>query len=236
MSFITKETVYRLIHDVKELKNHPLSSNGIYYSHHPDNILEGNALIIGPKDTIYEGGYFFFKFNFPKNYPHSPPVVQFKAVNSKYRVRIHPNLYFIGKVCISILNTWSGDLWTGCQSISSVLLTICSLLTNDPMYHEPGVTKNHKDFSNYNKVIEYEAINTNIVDVLDNDLIKNEFPNLYDIAKSHFLENYNSIYNKVKNNTTKPMSLKINLYKFTSSINYETLLKKLEQLKNKLNK
>ena len=36
-------------------------------------MLEAYAMIIGPKGTLYEGGYLFFNIDFPKNYPYSPP-------------------------------------------------------------------------------------------------------------------------------------------------------------------
>ena len=82
------------------------------------------VLIFGPKDTPYENGYYLFKFKFPIDYPYNPPKVVYMTNDGK--TRFNPNLYRNGKVCVSILNTWSGDQWTGCQTISSVLLTLCT--------------------------------------------------------------------------------------------------------------
>ena len=81
---------------------------------------------------------FFFKFRYPDDYPYSPPHVEFLTNNDK--VRFNPNLYRNGKVCISILNTWTGPQWSSCQNISSVLLTLVTLFHNKPLLNEPGLT------------------------------------------------------------------------------------------------
>ena len=67
--------VKRLISDIKDLKKNKnnLSKEGIFYEHDETNIMKGYALIIGPKDTPYEYGNFLFIFDFPEDYPHSPP-------------------------------------------------------------------------------------------------------------------------------------------------------------------
>ena len=101
--FITKETINRLLKDVKQLIKCPLIDNGIYYIHDDDDILKGYAMIIGPEDTPYFGGYYFFNFTFPHDYPFSHPTVEFMTNNG--RTRFNPNLYRSGKVCISILNS-----------------------------------------------------------------------------------------------------------------------------------
>jgi ubiquitin-protein ligase len=67
--FITKESISRLIRDVRDIKNNHLNENNIYYEHDNEDMLKGYALIVGPKDTPYFGGYYFFEFIFPNNYP-----------------------------------------------------------------------------------------------------------------------------------------------------------------------
>ena len=74
--FISSTTAKRLIRDVKNILKEPLTEHGIYYSHSQDDILKGYALIIGPKDTVYEDGCYLFEFNFTTSYPFSPPIVQ----------------------------------------------------------------------------------------------------------------------------------------------------------------
>ena len=134
---ITRETIKRLAKDVREIMKNPLEEHGIYYFHNETDMLKGQALIIGPKDTPYENGYYFFELEFPADYPHNPPAVTYCTNDGM--TRFNPNLYKSGKVCISVLNTWRGEQWTGCQTISSILLVLCTILNNKPLLNEPGV-------------------------------------------------------------------------------------------------
>lgn len=142
----------------------PLTSNGIYYQHDESDMLKGYAMIVGPKDTPYYGGFYFFEFNFPMDYPHHPPVVKYHTNGDN--VRFHPNFYKTGKVCVSILNTWRGDQWTSCQTISSVLLTICSLLTECPLLNEPGITRSHRDVSAYTTIVTTKNVEISLLRML----------------------------------------------------------------------
>ena len=97
-----------------------------------DDLYNWEATIIGPKDTPYENGILYFIIEFPHNYPYSPPKVGYLS-HSRYR--IHPNLYvgrsqdnFLGKVCLSIINTWAGPKWTTIMHVGSVMVSIQSLL------------------------------------------------------------------------------------------------------------
>ena len=61
--FISKDTFRRIVSDVKDIVRNPLHSHGVYYTHNEDDILKGKALVIGPRDTPYENGFYLFKFN-----------------------------------------------------------------------------------------------------------------------------------------------------------------------------
>ncbi|CAN0078898.1 unnamed protein product, partial [Hapterophycus canaliculatus] len=78
------------------------------------------ALITGPKGTPYEGGCFEFDILLPPDYPNKPPHVHFITTGGG-RVRFNPNLYNTGKVCLSLLGTWSGPGW---NSKTSTLLQV----------------------------------------------------------------------------------------------------------------
>ncbi|CAL9100166.1 unnamed protein product [Musa acuminata var. zebrina] len=67
------------------------------------NVFEWNVTIIGPPDTLYDGGYFNAIMSFPSNYPNSPPSVRFTSE------MWHPNVYSDGRVCISILHPPGDD-------------------------------------------------------------------------------------------------------------------------------
>ena len=63
-----------------------------------------------PSDSPYMGGIYEFDIEFPPSYPSVPPLVTFKTTAGG-RVRFNPNLYACGKVCLSLLGTWSGEKW-----------------------------------------------------------------------------------------------------------------------------
>ena len=150
--FVSRETTMRLLKDVREVMT--CAETGIYYKHSETDMLRGYALIMGPPDSLYHGGYYFFKFKFPPDYPHSPPVVEFLTNDGE--TRMHPNMYKNRKVCVSILNTWRGEQWSGCQTITSVLLTLMSLLDSKPLLNEPGITEKNPDYDAYHRIIRFK--------------------------------------------------------------------------------
>ena len=143
----------RLIHlngfvPTKDIKDDELKKNGIFYKHDEDNLLKGYAMIIGPKNTPYQDGFYFFTFKFSEEYPFVPPIVIFKTYDGF--TRFNPNLYIDGKVCLSVLNTWKGEGWSSCQNIRSILLILSTVLNETPIENEPDLTINHRDNNNYN--------------------------------------------------------------------------------------
>lgn len=234
-TIISKETITRLLRDVKTIIKNPLTDNGIYYIHDEEDMLKGYAMIVGPSDTPYFGGFYFFEFNYPSNYPHSPPSV--KYLTNGGGIRFNPNLYVCGKVCISILNTWTGEQWTSCQTISTILLTLCTVLCKNPLLNEPGVTVGHRDLENYNKIIEFSNINIAICDVI---LKNNYFAHgkiyqlFYHNVLESFLKNYDAItaFCIEKKEKELPQRVSTGFYGMNVGINYDLLIQKLEHSKN----
>ena len=91
-----------------------------------------HALITGPFETPYEGGFFHFLLWCPPDYPMSAPKCMIMTTGGG-TVRFNPNLYANGKVCLSILGTWSGPGWSPAQSLGTVLLSIQSLMNENPV-------------------------------------------------------------------------------------------------------
>jgi hypothetical protein len=56
------------------------------------------------------------------------------------RTRMHPNLYVAGKVCLSILGTYSGPSWSANMTLETILLNLQSLLDENPLANEPAFT------------------------------------------------------------------------------------------------
>ena len=223
---ITKETISRLLHDVKHIMRNPLTDNGIYYIHDDEDMLKGYALIVGPSDTPYFGGNYFFEFRYPSDYPHSPPHVNY-CTNGEM-IRFNPNLYCNGKVCISVLNTWKGEQWTSCQNISTILLTLCTLLCSDPLLNEPGITKSHSDFANYTKIIEFKNIDIAVVKMIQQkpDYYPKTFEIFYPFVKENFEKNKDSLKKYLENKAAlhSPEIVKTSMYNMTVNINYKKLL------------
>jgi ubiquitin-conjugating enzyme E2 Z len=230
--FVKKEALRRIIHDIKDLRQNPLTAHGIYYEHDDTDMLKGRALIIGPADTPYADGFYLFTFQFPANYPHVPPKVEF--CTSDGITRFNPNLYRTGKVCLSILNTWKGEPWSGCQTISSVLLALCTILNDEPLLNEPGITKSHRDYEAYNAIIRYKNIEVAIFGMLnqlcatkDNEstvMTPNEFGVFGDIMRKYFQEQKEKIRQRVLAGETKEYT--ISVYRMTVLTDYATLLLK----------
>ncbi len=102
-----------------------------------DNIYSWTATIMGPTETVYEGGLFYLNIEFPQNYPYKPPKVRF--ITKIY----HPNINSSGGICLDILK----DQWSPVLTVSKVLLSICSLLT-DPNPDDPLVLSIAEQYKN----------------------------------------------------------------------------------------
>jgi ubiquitin-conjugating enzyme E2 Z len=197
-------------------------------------MLKGYALIIGPQDTPYFGGNFFFELTFPTDYPHTPPVVKY-CTNGE-NIRFNPNLYACGKVCISLLNTWRGEQWTSCQTITTVLLTLCTLLCKNPLLNEPGVPENHKDMESYNKIIEYANLKIAVCDILNKKkgVILPFFENFDSFVKENFKKNYQQMLDFAINNNEvlngKEMNYKTGFYNMNVNVNYDKIITKIKEL------
>lgn len=234
---IPKDTLIRLLRDVKTLMKNPLTDNGIFYVHDDVEVLKGYAMIVGPKDTPYFGGYYLFSLNYPTDYPHSPPKVTYHTNGDG--IRFNPNLYKCGKVCISLLNTWRGEQWTSCQTISSVLLTLCTLLCKDPLLNEPGTNTAHKDFDTYSRIIEYKNIEIAYLHMINKDerVFTPQFDVFYRYMKEYFYKNADAIaenLEKHKNESSQPERVATGIYSMTTILDYNKLHAYFMETKTKL--
>ena len=173
-----------------------LSNVGIYYKQDQHILNRGMALIIGPSDSIYANCLLFFKFEFPNDYPFAPPKVEF--LTNDGRTRFHPNLYIEGKVCLSILGTYSGPGWQSTMSLSMVLLSLKALLDNNPLRHEPGyenIPLTHNYALHYKEYVHHQIIKYTVNEFRNKSLLRyfeNELqhilPNLKSSLKNEIQE------------------------------------------------
>jgi len=160
-----------------------------------------HALITGPFDTPYEGGFFYFLIRCPPDYPIHPPRVKLMTTGDG-KVRFNPNLYKNGKICLSILGTWSGPSWSPAQSLSSVLISIQSLMNEKPYHNEPGFDKerNPGDCQRYNEIIRHETIRVAVCGMIDGvSSASTKCPKvLRDVIEKSFPEFHESYENSVR--------------------------------------
>ena len=207
--FVSIQTQKRLLRDVADIMKNNLASQGIYYIHDEENILKGYAMIFGPKDTPYENCVYFFDFNFPSNYPYSPPKLTYLTNNGT--TRFNPNLYRNGKVCLSILNTWKGEQWTSCQTIRSILLTLVTVLNENPLINEPGIKITNPHVKKYNTIIKYRNYEVAILRVLQKKVLPIKHISFYPIIKNHIFKNKDSIIENIMKDCEKYKNYKDNV-------------------------
>ncbi|KAK3907820.1 Ubiquitin-conjugating enzyme E2 Z [Frankliniella fusca] len=184
----TPTTKYRIKRDIKEFMKCP--PHGIFGVPDEEDFMVFHAIIVGPDETPYEKGLFYFVVTFPNDYPHSPPSVKFMTTGGG-TVRMNPNLYSCGKVCLSILGTWSGPSWSAIQSPSSVLISIQSLLNENPYHNEPGHEKERFQGASrqYNEVIIHETLRVAVVGMVRNDSGLNIPIALEHLVQQEFMRN-----------------------------------------------
>jgi ubiquitin-conjugating enzyme E2 Z len=156
-TFLPPQATKRLMREMQAVEE--LKQQGIWYVQDEVNFTKGTAMIRGPAGTPYADALLFFSVEFPADYPFSPPRVL--ILTSDGVTRFHPNLYVQGKVCLSILGTYSGPQWSGALSFNSVLLSILGLLDNNPLAHEPAWEKGtlvDPKHSTYAECVEHQMI------------------------------------------------------------------------------
>ncbi|XP_027333803.1 ubiquitin-conjugating enzyme E2-17 kDa-like isoform X1 [Abrus precatorius] len=141
----------RILKELKDLQKDPPTS----CSAGPvaEDMFHWQATIMGPADSPYAGGVFLVSIHFPPDYPFKPPkgiplfcqpvhtcvhrhlIAQRIKKQVAFRTKVfHPNINSNGSICLDILK----EQWSPALTISKVLLSICSLLT-DPNPDDPLV-------------------------------------------------------------------------------------------------
>lgn len=222
--------IKRVLSDIKDLNRDPLEKEGIYHYYDDSNVMEARIMIIGPEDTPYENGFYFFHFSFPNNYPFEPPKVKYYTLDGD--TRFNPNLYTCGKVCLSIINTWDGPKWTSCQTIRSVLISLRGLVlgVKHPLHNEPGFEQVLDSRStNYNDVVLYENYRVAVVKMIRNTPKNFETfrPHMIDYVKQKF-----SWYKKRLTELSKYDKTKVTspVYGMTVLRNYSKILEDITDI------
>jgi len=136
---MTQQGVLLLRRQLAELSKNPVEgfSAGLVDD---NDIFKWEVLIIGPQDTLYEGGFFKAHLTFPAEYPQKPPKLKFATEIW------HPNISKTGEVCISILHDPGEDKygyerpeerWLPIHTVETILISVISML-HDPNDESPA--------------------------------------------------------------------------------------------------
>lgn len=192
---LTKSIMMRLKNEYTTFRTLPIEYDASIISRPDENNMRAiRTLITGPLNTPYEHGIFIFDTYIVDAFPSSPPQVLLVNTGG---IRFNPNLYDSGKVCLSILGTWSGQKSEEWNKDTSTLLQIymsiqSQILVDEPYYNEPGYeTHDRKEVSKkYNQQIRLYTMQYAIL-ALIKDL--NYIPQFADIIAFHFKTKKNEI-------------------------------------------
>lgn len=130
-----------------------------YYFADSSDMSIGYALIVGPTDTPYEGGFYVIKIKFPNEYPHAPPKCQFMTLSG---IRQSPNLYEDGKVCLSVIGTWGESTYKSTMGFHQIIMSIVgSVMTKNALDCEPPYDYSRccgdklENSKNYDEIVRY---------------------------------------------------------------------------------
>lgn len=156
-----------------------------------NNFRCSRVLITGPPETPYDAGIFIFDTYMDVTYPANPPSMKFLNHGGK---RFNPNLYDSGKVCLSLLGTWSGsggEKWNQNTSTLQQLFTSIQalILIEHPYFNEPnyesliGTIDGNNKTKKYNNDIRLFTMQHAILDFLENPKL---YPEFEDVVTKHF--------------------------------------------------
>ena len=109
------------------------------------------------------------------------------------KYRLNPNLYKDGKVCLSLLGTWTGPGWQiGTSTLLRVLISIQSLILGvpDPYYNEPGyevdkgTPAGDLKSKSYNETCRKQTLEVAILYYLQN-IPNTIYPEFSNVIKTH---------------------------------------------------
>jgi len=93
--------------------------HSVYAKPLESNILEWHYVIEGSKETPYEGGYFWGKLIFPKEYPLKPPSVMIQTPNGRFKIG--------RRLCLS-MSDFHPESWNPMWSVSTIITGLISFM------------------------------------------------------------------------------------------------------------
>ncbi|KAH3767077.1 Ubiquitinconjugating enzyme subfamily protein [Pelomyxa schiedti] len=113
----TVDCVKRLKKEWQEILQSPIDH--VLTRPHPENILEWHYVLLGPMDTVYQGGIYWGIVRFPPTYPLAPPSIIMKTPSGRFATD--------KKLCLS-MSDFHPESWVPSWSVSSILLGLLSFM------------------------------------------------------------------------------------------------------------
>lgn len=169
----------RIIKDLEIIRKNKeeLASRGIYVNVNEADVCDIAVLIV-PRDkregdlrSPYTFGNFMFHMTFGPDFPMSPPSVEFHPKQNF--MRMHPNYYEGGKVCLSVINTWATPDWTPSTSIMTLINVLEERFNENAVCFEPAFSAAGNDKkASYNTAVEYAKYKVCLMEVMKSPIAK----------------------------------------------------------------
>ena len=226
----------RILFEIKDICNQYdfLKNYGIQITHNTNDIYQPISVILGNENTPYQYGFFIIHSKYREQYPFVPIYCKFHSMCDK---RIHPNLYTNGKICLSILGTFTGPEWTPCYNLKNVIISIKSLFVDNPMKCEPGINSVDDIKVSYNEIVEYNVIQNYLIKQYQL-LVENELYNTFKKLIDEFIiNNINKVTKHLLNKCNKFNNTiyRSSIYNKNVEINYNKLLEEWKEFIQKYN-
>lgn len=150
----------RLTRELKAIQTNPLTDPRVHTTPVENNLLEWHYVIEGSKDTPYEGGFYWGKLIFPKEYPLKPPGVMMLTPNGRFQTG--------RRLCLS-MSDFHPESWNPMWSVSTIITGLISFMVESA----PTLGSINTSIAEKKK-FAYHSLDFNVKD----DTFKKMFPEL----------------------------------------------------------
>jgi len=130
----SKQAIDRLKKEYKRIEKEPVEF--IEAAPEENDILTWHYTIRGPPNSLYEGGIYWGKVMFPKQYPYKPPSIVMLTPNGRFKTNT--------RLCLS-MSDFHPESWNPLWNVGSILSGVLSfMLETSPTYGSTDSTDEQK--------------------------------------------------------------------------------------------
>ena len=126
-----KMAAKRLAKELTNMHKNPPKGIVLEPSGPNESLMQWRAVIDDPDHSPYAGGKFVLQLDIPADYPMKPPVVKF--ITPVYHCNV---VQTTGRICLDLLHSPPGGVWSPALTLVNLCMSIQSLLT-DPNAASP---------------------------------------------------------------------------------------------------